>query len=106
MAAHPSTVEEYDALIAQSQEKTVIVDFSATWCGPCVRIAPVFEQLATETPSIVFIKVDVDQLAGMPDLGDVSGIPMFKVIRNNQTVEKLVGGDFEKLKKLVQKHST
>lgn len=39
----------------------VLVDFTATWCGPCKMIAPIFEQLSTTYTNIVFLKVDVDQ---------------------------------------------
>ena len=38
----------------------VVVDFTATWCGPCRMIGPVFEQLSTKFPSLLFFKVDVD----------------------------------------------
>lgn len=40
----------------------VIVDFTATWCGPCRMIAPVFEELSTQFPTLVFLKVDVDEV--------------------------------------------
>ena len=42
---------------AEASDKLLVVDFTATWCGPCQRIAPVFAKLAEEMPDIVFVKV-------------------------------------------------
>ena len=56
-----ATKEEFDTLLSSSGDKAVVVDFTATWCGPCQRIAPIYEELAKEFPQCVFVKVDVDE---------------------------------------------
>ena len=104
-AHHPKTAAAYETLKAQSENQAILVDFSAQWCSLCKRIAPLFEELALAHPSMVFIKVDVDHLAGADDVQDVTSIPMFKVFKGGAIVDKLVGGDFEKLRALVKKHA-
>jgi len=62
MVRQVPTQEDFDKVLADAGERAVIVDFTATWCGPCQRIAPIYEQLAAEfSSSCVFIKVDVDE---------------------------------------------
>jgi thiol-disulfide isomerase/thioredoxin len=51
------TKAEFDEILKSSGDKLVVVDFTAVWCGPCLRIAPVLEGLAAENPNIMFIKV-------------------------------------------------
>jgi thiol-disulfide isomerase/thioredoxin len=53
------TLEEYNTAIATTG-KLVVFDFYATWCGPCTRIKPHFEQFAYDYPDVLFVKVDVD----------------------------------------------
>jgi thioredoxin 1 len=56
-----STKEEFDAALKDAGSKLVVVDFTASWCGPCQQIAPVFKELAQENKDVVFLKVDVDE---------------------------------------------
>lgn len=56
-----STKEEFDAALKDAGSKLVVVDFTASWCGPCQQIAPVFKELAQEYKDVVFLKVDVDE---------------------------------------------
>jgi thiol-disulfide isomerase/thioredoxin len=55
------TKEEFDAALKDAGSKLVVVDFTASWCGPCQQIAPVFKGLAQEFKDVVFLKVDVDE---------------------------------------------
>lgn len=68
--------------LASAGTKLVVVDFTATWCGPCQRIAPVFEQLSTKYPNAIFLKVDVDKCGDTAAGQNVSSMPTFIFYRN------------------------
>jgi thioredoxin 1 len=53
----------------------MVVDFYADWCGPCRMISPILEELQTEFPEVVFVKVDVDSETELPSQFGVSSIP-------------------------------
>ena len=62
--------------LAYLGDKPAIVDFTATWCGPCQRIAPILEELADEyRKDIVIYKVDIDKERGLAEAFNVSSIP-------------------------------
>jgi thioredoxin 1 len=70
----------------------VLVDFYATWCGPCQMIAPVIEQLANEYAGKVRVaKVDVDDAPGVAARYGITGVPTFMVFRGGEVVETIVG---------------
>lgn len=71
---HIGSAAAFDKLV-QSSEKPVLVDFWATWCGPCRMLAPVIEDLAAEHPEIQFAKLDVDQVPDVAMRFGVSGHP-------------------------------
>ncbi len=92
-ATHPLAVT--DATFQQEVEQhkgLVIVDFWATWCGPCHMVAPIMEQLASEYPGKVkVLKVDVDANQRTAMRFNVRSIPSILFFKDGRHVDTLVG---------------
>uniref|UniRef100_A0A7N8X6T2 Thioredoxin n=1 Tax=Mastacembelus armatus TaxID=205130 RepID=A0A7N8X6T2_9TELE len=87
-------------------DKLVVVDFSATWCGPCKKIAPEYEDLSKkpENKNVVFLKVDVDEAEDVSTDCGISCMPTFHFYKNGKKVDEFSGANLttliEKLEKL------
>ena len=81
---------DFDSVVKQST-KTVLVDFWASWCGPCRMIAPVLEEVAAERPDVKVCKVNVDEEQELAISYGVSSIPTLLVFKNGQLVNKSIG---------------
>jgi thioredoxin 1 len=86
--------------------KVVLVDFWAQWCGPCRRLAPTVDELATDYDGkLVVAKMDVDENPNTPNRFSVRGIPTLLLFKGGQVVEQVVGlTDKDSLKKVIDKH--
>jgi thioredoxin 1 len=71
----------------------VIIDFFATWCGPCKKIAPVYEELAKKYDTVTFLKVDVDESQEIASQFDISAMPTFVFLKNGAMFHKIEGAD-------------
>lgn len=71
----------------------VVIDFYATWCGPCKVIAPKFEELAKLYPNITFLKVDVDESGELVDQYNIHAMPTFVFLRDGVQIHKIEGAD-------------
>ena len=96
MARIIQNVEEFDALL--KGEKDVLVDFFATWCGPCKMFAPTFDEFAEEHSEIECVKVDVDICRDIARRYGIMSIPTIILFKNGEPVKKNVGTlDLEEL---------
>merc|ERR1712038_795365 len=96
------TKADFDA--AKNAEKLCVVDFWATWCGPCRMVAPKIEAMSAEFPEVAFHKVDVDENDEAAQDAGIKAMPTFKLYKAGKEVAELVGANADKLKELVQKH--
>ena len=77
-------------------EKPVLVDFWASWCGPCRMVVPIVEQIAEEYPEYKVVKVNVDEEQELAAQFGVMSIPTLMVVKNGEVVNKSVGAKNKK----------
>ncbi|XP_042011961.1 TPR repeat-containing thioredoxin TDX-like [Salvia splendens] len=95
--------EKLDA--ASKASRLSVLYFTATWCGPCLYVGPVFTSLAAKYPKVVFLKVDIDKARQVAFEWDISSIPTFFFIRNGEEVDQLVTVDKNALEQKIAQHA-
>lgn len=83
--------------------RVTVVDFFATWCGPCKAIAPKIVEFSDTYKDVYFCKVDVDQLPAVAEKMEVSAMPTFKLFKNGEEISKVVGANPRALEELIKK---
>ena len=101
-----TTVPESDFETLLKSENLLVVDFTATWCGPCRLVAPLMEQLSDEyKESIKVVKIDVDQDKPLAKKYEVRTIPAVLYFKNGELVETIKGvSPYEEFSNAVKAH--
>ncbi|OAA56947.1 thioredoxin [Niveomyces insectorum RCEF 264] len=106
MTVHELTSKAaFDAAV--KEHKTVILDATAVWCGPCKMISPVLEKLSEEENynSIFFAKFDVDQVPDLTQELGIRAMPTFLLFQDGNKVDSMTGANPPALTKLVAKYA-
>ncbi len=86
---HIKTKAEFETLIQENNN--VVIDFYATWCGPCKMLAPIFEQVSQEKDNVKLVKVDVDEAPELASLFGIQSIPTVVYIKNQKMALRELG---------------
>ena len=81
--------EEYSEILNSS--KPVVIDFHATWCGPCKVLSPILEELDDEIEGVEFVKLDVDQHPQIAGQNQVLGVPTVVILKDGEVKDRFVG---------------
>ncbi len=105
MASVPKLTDDNFESTLQNSEVPILVDFSATWCGPCKALAPTIEAVATEyTGRLGVFNVDVEEAGGTAGHFGISGVPTCILFKDGKEVDRFMGlQDLNAVKQRVEK---
>ncbi|XP_039055678.1 thioredoxin H1-like isoform X2 [Hibiscus syriacus] len=100
------TVESWNEQLELSKatKKLVVVDFTASWCGPCRFMAPILADLAKKLPHVTFLKVDVDELESVAQDWAIECMPTFIFLKEGRIIDKVVGARKDELQCKIENH--
>jgi len=84
-------INNTDEFNKEIKDGVVLVDFFATWCGPCKMLSPIVDEVSDEITDVKFIKVDVDQLSDIASNYNIMSIPTLIIFKDGNVVAKQMG---------------
>ncbi|XP_061336992.1 thioredoxin H2-like [Gastrolobium bilobum] len=85
-------------------DKLMVIDFTATWCGPCKLMDPVIQEFTAKYTDVEFIKIDVEELMEVSEAFQVQALPTFILIKKGKVADKVTGVRKDELQRMIEKH--
>ncbi|GJQ78086.1 putative protein disulfide oxidoreductase [Trypoxylus dichotomus] len=101
MAIHIKDRDDFLSKLSDAGDSLVVINFFATWCGPCKMIGPKVEDLAKEFNNILILKVDVDECEDVAVEYNITSMPTFVFLKNQAVVLQFSGANYDKLKQTI-----
>ncbi|KAK7340488.1 hypothetical protein VNO77_21193 [Canavalia gladiata] len=90
----------------KASSKLVVIDFSASWCGPCKFMEPEIHAMSEKFTNVEFIKIDVDELTDVAREFKVEAMPTFVLVKKGKEIERIVGAKKDELLKKIENNRT
>ena len=71
--------------------KTEVIDFWATWCGPCKLMNPILDEVEKENPSLTITRVDIDSDKDMAEQYKIQSVPTYVILKDGKEVDRIIG---------------
>ncbi|KAI3796023.1 hypothetical protein L1987_38684 [Smallanthus sonchifolius] len=88
---------------SKTSNKLMVIDFSASWCGPSLFMDPVVQELANEFQDVDIIKIDIDDFSGVAEEHEVKAIPTFLLLKKGKERDRVVGVKKDELHRAIEK---
>nr|UYX45859.1 thioredoxin h [Petunia x hybrida] len=104
IAFHSSNRWQLHFNSSKQLNKLIVVDFAASWCGPCKFMEPAINAMASKYTDVDFVKIDVDELSDVAQEFGVQAMPTFVLFKQGKEVERVTGAKKDELEKKILKH--
>ncbi|EDV21248.1 uncharacterized protein TRIADDRAFT_30625 [Trichoplax adhaerens] len=96
---------EFEREFNKAGEKLLVVDFTATWCGPCRQMAPIFAALSNKYKgSTIFLSVDIDKCQNTAEAQGIRSVPTFRFFKNKARIDEVSGSQAGLLEEKIKQH--
>ncbi|KAL8233191.1 hypothetical protein R6Q57_002969 [Mikania cordata] len=106
VSIHKASELETRVTTSSKSNQLAILYFTATWCGPCRYMAPLYTNLAAKHPKVLFLKIDIDEANDVAAKWNVSSVPTFFFTKNGKEIDKVVGADKSSLETKITKYAS